>query len=122
MKVFGYVVLGFIVLSILGGMCGKLGQKSFDQAQLLKEVNQSSSISVLVAARAIHRVDIWTGGVSLIVGPAFYPLSFENKTATVKTVADLVGPERGGDHFLLYDWRTNKNIGAWRGENGLNLE
>jgi hypothetical protein len=94
----------------------------FDQAQLLREINESGGISNLVAAGVIHQVEVRDGGVSLIVGPAFDQLSYDRKMTFVRTVADLVGPTRGGDHFLLYDSQTDKKVGAWRGAGGLQLD
>jgi len=94
----------------------------FDKNQLLREINESGGISNLVSAGVIHRIEVRDEGVSLIVGPAFYRLPFEKKALFVGTVAGLVGPSRGGDHFMLYDSQTDKKVGAWRGADGLVLD
>jgi hypothetical protein len=122
MKALSYTVLGIIVLAVLGGMCSKTSVRPFDQTQLLKEINESSSISYLVSTKVVHRVEIRADGVSLIVGPAFYRLPFENKIVTAQTVSSIVGPSRGGSHFLLYDWQTDKKVGSWMDPGGLNLQ
>lgn len=122
MKVFGYVVLGFIVLSILGGMCGKLGQKPIDQEQLISEMGRSVEFQTLVSTRIVHRVDVHLDGIALIVGPAFYQLPFENKSAVCKTISSLAGPTRGGDSFAIRDWQTNRSVGTWLASAGLELD
>lgn len=118
----GRIILASAVLAllVLASGCGK--RISFDQNQLLREINESGGISNFVATGVFHRIEVRSDGVSLIVGPMFYRLPFEKKALYVQTVSGLVGPSRGGDHFLLYDWQTDKKVGSWMNPGGLQLE
>jgi hypothetical protein len=122
MKILGYVVFGIVVLTVMGQIHSCLTTKRFDQTELVRELNDSGGITGLIRDGVFHKIEVREGGISVVVGPLFYRLPFEKKAMFVKTVAGFVGPDRGGDHFILYDWRTDKKIGAWRGEQGLNLE
>jgi hypothetical protein len=95
--------------------------KIFDSENARYWVDRSDVIHDLIASGVLYRVDTESYGVSVIVGARFSEIPYDDKVSAAKVIQGTVGIGNGGDHFLLYDWRTNRKVGAWRGTEGLVL-
>lgn len=117
--------LGMIGVVAFLGSLGSLSSRStpkYDEQQLVTDLNTSSQLSALRDAGIVQQVQSFGTGVSVVIGPSFYSISFEQKASPLRNVSAIVGASRGGDHFILYDWRTDKRVGSWSEQYGLKLE
>lgn len=94
----------------------------YSKSQLMDDINNSSQLRQLKDAGVIYRIESIGSGVAVVVGSTFYSLAFDQKKGACMMVASVVGETRGGDSFVLYDYRTNKKVGFWSSQYGLDLK
>lgn len=118
----GVSVSALIVLC-LGILCSVPVQDEsrFNETRAKAAIDESAGIAEFRRFEIIHGVGTHASGIYVVVGPGFYICSFEQKVLAMRTVAAAVGADDGGNHFILYDWRDNHKVGAWRGADGLHL-
>lgn len=121
-----FVVLVIVMLSLGVGMALKKTPTAKPDpsrtAALIAEISSSAEVAELTRVGILHKVQVADWGVAVVVGRNFGQLTFDQKSTAIGMVARVVGPSRGGDHFLLYDPMDNSKLGAWRGAKGLDLD
>lgn len=88
---------------------------------VLQDVQGSPLVAELKSRRIITEVEEFDGGYAVMVGDGFFLADYRTKVAAMSALSTLFDKRRGGDGFVLYDFRTNKKVGYYSADNGLDV-